>query len=85
MWTLSLLILFLNLLSQKGKCQTADSSVLCGLVKRWLHELRNDVEEPLQAIFLFKKSIVDSVKQISCYLTASSNQLIDGFIPCQVL
>ncbi|ONK58669.1 uncharacterized protein A4U43_C09F15450 [Asparagus officinalis] len=60
-----------------------DSWLLCGLVKGWLQELRNDIEEPLQAMFLFKNTVGRSIKQLSCNLSASSVQIIDGFTPCQ--
>ncbi|KAM0934777.1 hypothetical protein DsansV1_C30g0214041 [Dioscorea sansibarensis] len=61
-----------------------DALILGGLVRRWLQELRNDMEEPLQAIFSFKDSLVGSRNQIICNLFASTNQIIDGFKPCQV-
>ena len=65
--------------------RTADSWVMCGVVKRWLQELKDDVEEPLKAVFLFKNTIVGSVDQIYCNLFASSNQIVDGFPSCQVI
>lgn len=62
----------------------ADALILGGLVRRWLQELRNDTEEPLQAIFSFKDYLVGSRNQIICNLFSSTNQIIDGFKPCQV-
>nr|CAD1833891.1 unnamed protein product [Ananas comosus var. bracteatus] len=60
-----------------------DSSVLNSLVKRWLEELKNDAEEPLQAVFLFKNASLGSSDRISCNLFASFCQIIDGFVSCQ--
>ncbi|KAA8540588.1 hypothetical protein F0562_024493 [Nyssa sinensis] len=60
-----------------------DAQVLCGLVKRWLHELKDDMEEPLQARFIFKSNILGSVNQIYCNLCTCVNPIIDGFNPCQ--
>ncbi|KAJ0973493.1 hypothetical protein J5N97_021452 [Dioscorea zingiberensis] len=60
-----------------------DARILGGLVKKWLQELKNDVDQPLQAIFSFKNSLVGSRNQIICNLYASSNQIIDGFQPCK--
>ncbi|XVF54813.1 hypothetical protein PTKIN_Ptkin05aG0211900 [Pterospermum kingtungense] len=54
-----------------------------GLVKRWLQELRDDMEEPLQAHFIFSSNLAGSLKQISCNLSASVNRIIDGFNPCK--
>ncbi|KAF8400107.1 hypothetical protein HHK36_015982 [Tetracentron sinense] len=61
-----------------------DAWVLCGLVKQWLQELKNDLEESLQSVFLFKTNLIGSVNQILCNLSASVNQIIDGFSPSQV-
>ncbi|KAF6168743.1 hypothetical protein GIB67_013125 [Kingdonia uniflora] len=61
----------------------SDRWVFCGLVKRWLQDLKDDLEEPLQAVFLFKSDLVGSTNQIFCNLFTSANQIIDGFIPCQ--
>jgi hypothetical protein len=63
----------------------AESQVLHGLVKRWLEELRDDKEETLQAVLVFREPIINSVKQIYCNLHASTNQIIDGFPYCQVI
>ncbi|KAL7179756.1 hypothetical protein ACSBR1_043040 [Camellia fascicularis] len=60
-----------------------DAQVLCGLVKRWLQELKDDVGEPLQARFVFKGNFFCSLNLISCNLSASSNHIIDEFSPCQ--
>ncbi|XP_059642736.1 uncharacterized protein LOC132284633 isoform X2 [Cornus florida] len=60
-----------------------DAQVLCGLVKRWLQELNDDVEESLQARFIFKSNIFGSFNQISCNLYPSVINIIDRFSPCQ--
>ncbi|XP_062191103.1 uncharacterized protein LOC133894915 isoform X2 [Phragmites australis] len=57
--------------------------VLHGLVKRWLEELKDDKEDSLQAVFVFRDPIINSVKQIYCNLYASANQIIDDFPSCQ--
>lgn len=65
------------------KTKYADAKVLSSLVKLWLQELKDDMEE-LQAHFIFKRDLVVSLKQISCNLCSSYNHMIDGFTPCQV-
>ncbi|KAL2478977.1 hypothetical protein Fot_47991 [Forsythia ovata] len=60
-----------------------DLYTLLGLVKRWLQELKEDMEELLQVRFLFNVNLINNLNQISCNLSASFNPLIDGFIPCQ--
>ncbi|XP_034700145.1 uncharacterized protein LOC117925281 isoform X3 [Vitis riparia] len=60
-----------------------DVCVLHGLVKRWLQDLKDDIEEPLQARFIFKTNLVGSVNQISCNFSISFNHITDGFSPCQ--
>ncbi|KAL5700512.1 hypothetical protein ACHQM5_025947 [Ranunculus cassubicifolius] len=60
-----------------------DTWMLYGLVKRWLQELKNNFEEPLQAVFLFKSGVTGSVDRIFCNLFASVDQIIDGFSPCK--
>nr|CAD1817850.1 unnamed protein product [Ananas comosus var. bracteatus] len=50
-----------------------DSSVLNSLVKRWLEELKNDAEEPLQAVFLFEHASLGSSDRISCNLSVAPN------------
>ncbi|KAI7986064.1 hypothetical protein LOK49_LG14G01380 [Camellia lanceoleosa] len=60
-----------------------DAQVLCGLVKRWLQELKDDMDEPLQARFVFKSNFFCSLNLISCNLSASSNHIIDEFSSCQ--
>ncbi|KAK1294316.1 hypothetical protein QJS10_CPA16g00752 [Acorus calamus] len=80
---------FINRISGLENCSLRrylpDSWILCGLVKRWLRDLKDDVENPLQAIFLFKNNLVGSADRILCNLFVSSNQLIDGFTSCQKL
>lgn len=51
----------------------------------WLEELKDDKEETLQAVFVFRDPIIDSVKHIHSNLYASANQITDGFPPCQVI
>ncbi|KAG2596287.1 hypothetical protein PVAP13_5KG151300 [Panicum virgatum] len=60
-----------------------EPQVLRGLVKRWLEDLKDDKEEILQAVFLFRYPIIDSVKHICCNLYASANHITDGFPSCQ--
>ncbi|KAJ4757396.1 hypothetical protein LUZ62_067771 [Rhynchospora pubera] len=60
-----------------------DTPLLHGLFKRWLEELEGDVEEPLQAVFHFKNAMFGSANQISCNLVATTNSIMDGFMPCQ--
>ncbi|XP_008797082.2 uncharacterized protein LOC103712357 isoform X2 [Phoenix dactylifera] len=78
---------FINSISDLENCvlrrYLSDSWVMCGIVKRWLKELKDDVEQPLKAVFLFKNTIVGSIDQIYCNLFASSNQIVDGFPSCQ--
>ncbi|XP_059596685.1 uncharacterized protein LOC100242180 isoform X3 [Vitis vinifera] len=66
-----------------GPISSADVCVLHGLVKRWLQDLKDDIEEPLQACFIFKTNLVGSVNQISCNFSISFNHITDGFSPCQ--
>ncbi|KAK0589549.1 hypothetical protein LWI29_015702 [Acer saccharum] len=78
---------FLRCISDLDNCsfQTIlpDVKVLQGLVKRWLQDLKDDIEEPLQVRFVFKSNLVGSVNQITCNLCSSVNQIDDGFSPCQ--
>ncbi|KAJ1283020.1 hypothetical protein BS78_03G095900 [Paspalum vaginatum] len=60
-----------------------ETQVLHGLVKGWLEELKDDKGDTLQAVFLFRDPIIDSVKHIYCNLYASANQITDGFPSCQ--
>eukprot|EP00261_Vitis_vinifera_P033508 XP_019074751.1 PREDICTED: uncharacterized protein LOC104879038 [Vitis vinifera] len=62
-----------------------DVCVLHGLVKRWLQDLKDDIEEPLQVRFILKTNLVGYVNQISCNFSISVNHVTDGFSPCQVL
>ncbi|XP_078169358.1 uncharacterized protein LOC144563774 isoform X2 [Carex rostrata] len=62
---------------------TPDTPVLHGLFKIWLEELMRDIEEPLQAIFHFKNAIFGSSNKMSCNLVATTNHIMDGFMPCQ--
>ncbi|KAH9770374.1 hypothetical protein KPL71_012357 [Citrus sinensis] len=78
---------FIGCISDLDNCsfQTylPDVKVLHGLVKRWLQDLKDDMEEPIQARFIFKSNLFGSLNQITCSLSASVNQIIDGFSPCQ--
>ncbi|XP_057995967.1 uncharacterized protein LOC110635165 isoform X2 [Hevea brasiliensis] len=60
-----------------------DSRVFHSLVKRWLLDLKDDMEEPLQARFIFKSNLIGSLNHISCSLSISVSQNIDGFDACQ--
>ncbi|ESQ40675.1 hypothetical protein EUTSA_v10012911mg [Eutrema salsugineum] len=78
---------FLRCLSDLDNCsfQTCipDGKSLHGLEKRWLQDLKDDTGESLQAQFIFKRNLVGSVNKIFCNITASANQIIDGFSPCR--
>lgn len=63
---------------------STDARVLDGMTKRWLQYVRDQVEESMQARFNFNNDLVGSVNQISCNLSISSHQIIDGFSSCQV-
>ncbi|KAK8537752.1 hypothetical protein V6N12_043900 [Hibiscus sabdariffa] len=65
------------------QCCLPEVKAFHGLVKRWLQDLRDDMEEPLQAHFIFNSNLAGSLKQISCNLSASVNHIIDGFNPCK--
>ncbi|KAK8657856.1 hypothetical protein V6N13_036075 [Hibiscus sabdariffa] len=65
------------------QCCLPEVKVFHSLVKRWLQDLRDDMEEPLQAHFIFNSNLAGSLKQISCNLSASVNHIIDGFNPCK--
>ncbi|KAK4350143.1 hypothetical protein RND71_029456 [Anisodus tanguticus] len=60
-----------------------DAHALSGLVKKWFQELKEDLEEQLQAHFVFKSNLLGSMNQISCNLCTSFNQIIDEFVPCK--
>ncbi|WOG99333.1 hypothetical protein DCAR_0518681 [Daucus carota subsp. sativus] len=60
-----------------------DGNVFRILVKQWLQDLKDDMEEQLQAQFMFKRDLVGSLKQIYCNLCSSYSPMIDGFTPCQ--
>ncbi|KAJ4824265.1 hypothetical protein Tsubulata_031295 [Turnera subulata] len=67
-----------NLISGSNN-QIAEIGVFHGLLKRWIQELKEDMEEPLQARFIFKTDLMGSLNHISCSLSTSVNQIIDGF------
>ncbi|PHT88540.1 hypothetical protein T459_10646 [Capsicum annuum] len=60
-----------------------DGHALSGLVKKWFQELKEDLEEQLQACFVFESNLLGSTNQISCNLCSSFNQIIDEFVPCK--
>lgn len=60
------------------------SSIFSGLVKRWFQDIKNDVEEPIQAILRFKNGIIGTTNQIFCYLSSPCSDIIDGLKHCQV-
>ena len=66
------------------KYHFVDGNVFRILVKQWLQDLKDDMEEQLQAQFMFKRDLVGSLKQIYCNLCSSYSPMIDGFTPCQV-
>ncbi|PIA40662.1 hypothetical protein AQUCO_02400017v1 [Aquilegia coerulea] len=78
---------FMNSISDLENCSLrtylADTLILHGIVKQWLQDLKDNLEEPLQAVILFKKDLTGSVDRIFCHLFATINQIKDGFSPCQ--
>nr|XP_025885955.1 uncharacterized protein LOC101248375 isoform X2 [Solanum lycopersicum] len=60
-----------------------DAHALSGLVKKWFQELKEGLEEQIQARFVFKINLLGSTNQISCNLCTSFNQIIDEFVPCK--
>lgn len=79
---------FIHRISDLENCvirrYSPETQVLHGLVKRWLEELKDDKEDTLQAVFVFRVPIIKSVNQISCSIYPSVNQIIDGFPSCQI-
>ncbi|KAJ0266188.1 Uncharacterized protein HA466_0002270 [Hirschfeldia incana] len=78
---------FLRCLSDLDNCsfQTCipDGKSLRGLETKWLQDLKDDTGGSLQAQFIFKRNLVGSVNKIFCNLSAATNEIVDGFIPCQ--
>ncbi|XP_015579669.1 uncharacterized protein LOC8275461 [Ricinus communis] len=78
---------FLTSLSDLDNCsfQTyiPDSRLFHSLTKRWLQDLEDDIDEPLQACFIFQTNLVGSLNHISCSLSISVRQIIDEFSACQ--
>ncbi|KAH0687417.1 hypothetical protein KY285_018924 [Solanum tuberosum] len=60
-----------------------DAHALSGLVKKWFQELKEGLEEQMQARFVFKINLLGSTNRISCNLCTSFNQIIDEFVPCK--
>ncbi|KAK3432470.1 hypothetical protein EUGRSUZ_E04338 [Eucalyptus grandis] len=78
---------FVRSISDLDNCSVSaclpDARVLDGMTKRWLQYIRDQVEESLQARFIFNNDLASYVNQISCTLSISSYQLIDGFSSSQ--
>ncbi|KAJ4883289.1 Uncharacterized protein Rs2_33382 [Raphanus sativus] len=78
---------FLRCLSDLDNCsfQTCipDGKSLRGLENKWLQDIKDDTGESLQVQFIFKRNLVGSVNKIFCNLSAATNQIVDGFKPCQ--
>ncbi|CAH9092227.1 unnamed protein product [Cuscuta epithymum] len=60
-----------------------DARVFFGLVMKWSQELKDDMEEPLQAHFIFKNNLVGSSNKILCNVSTPVNQIIDEFSSCE--
>ncbi|KAK6914421.1 hypothetical protein RJ641_021742, partial [Dillenia turbinata] len=60
-----------------------DVQVLCGLVKRWLQELKDGIGEPLRACFTFQSNPAGSMNQMFCNLVATVSEIPDEFSACQ--
>ncbi|KAI0522762.1 hypothetical protein KFK09_005147 [Dendrobium nobile] len=60
----------------------AGTWILSGLVKRWLQDIRNEVEA-LHAAIVFKHDIWGSSNQIPCRLSASTAMIADGIASCE--
>lgn len=53
------------------------------LFKRWLQDIKDELEEPLQAVLIFKDNVVKCTNKIFCQLFPSIMQIADQFRPCQ--
>ncbi|CAL0325245.1 unnamed protein product [Lupinus luteus] len=62
----------------------SDFRVFHSLVRKWLQGLKDDMEEPLLALFTFKDNLLDSVDHIFCNLFALVNPITNIFSHCQV-
>ncbi|CAM8878333.1 unnamed protein product [Rhodiola kirilowii] len=60
-----------------------DKQALCGLVKRWLRDLKDDLGEVIQARFTFKSNLFGPVCSVSCNLSVATQRIPDDFAPCQ--
>ncbi|KAK9117762.1 hypothetical protein Sjap_016709 [Stephania japonica] len=78
---------FVNSTSYLNNCtiQThlPDTVGFCGLVKKWQRDLKDNPDELLQAVFLFKNDLAGSVNKIVCNLLATVNEINDGFELCK--
>lgn len=66
------------------KQNNADTQVLCGLVKRWLQDIKDDLEEVIRARFTFNSNLFGPVSSVSCNLSLATHQISDDFTHCQV-
>eukprot|EP01018_Ginkgo_biloba_P017929 Gb_40776 [translate_table: standard] len=78
---------FTNSVSELENCMfhrvQRDYWILCSLIKRWLQDITDELEEPLQVVILFKDNVVESTNKIFCNLFPSTMQIADKFRPCQ--
>ncbi|KAK9120284.1 hypothetical protein Scep_018377 [Stephania cephalantha] len=78
---------FVNSMSYLNNCTVQthlpDKVGFCGLVKKWQRDLKDNPDEPLQAVFLFKNDLAGSVNKIVCNLLATVNEINDGFESCK--
>ncbi|KAJ3683151.1 hypothetical protein LUZ60_013378 [Juncus effusus] len=81
------IITFFNKFCDLENCVTRryipDMPVLYGIFKRWLEELKDETEDPLQVIFLFKNSIFGHINQITCNLVPTTDPIMDDFSSCR--
>ncbi|CAN1242002.1 hypothetical protein LINPERPRIM_LOCUS5193 [Linum perenne] len=59
------------------------SRMFHGLTKRWLHDLRSEMEEPLLARFNFGESLIGNLNHVLCCLSSSFYKIVDDFGTCQ--
>ncbi|KAH9288263.1 hypothetical protein KI387_032380, partial [Taxus chinensis] len=78
---------FTNSISEFENCTFRrvhrDHRSFCHLVKRWLQDMKDELEEPLQALFVFKDNVVESKNKVFCNLFPSIMHIEDKFRPCQ--
>ncbi|KAG9447350.1 hypothetical protein H6P81_013478 [Aristolochia fimbriata] len=66
-----------------GRCFPGDTWALAGLVKRWVQEVKDEVEDTRQVTFIFKRKLFGCTNQLRCSLFSFTNQIADGFDSCQ--